>query len=138
MSQAHDSSYIDNDRIDNSNEDIWGDDDDMTSTTTAEIKRIHTKQGYLDGLSNAKESSLQSGFDDGYPKGGQLGVLVGCILSTILSYKPELFDTCKKELAISNVLSRGHFNDDLEIEDVDKHEVLRKWKDICEQVSSND
>ncbi|EGV61547.1 hypothetical protein CANTEDRAFT_107700 [Yamadazyma tenuis ATCC 10573] len=118
-------------------DDVWGDsdgeDDIITknSSSTAEIKRVHTKQGYLDGLSNAKESSLQQGFDDGYPKGGELGIMVGRILATVLSYDTELFLQCKQELIISKVLNKGYFNSNLDIEDLEAHEVLQKWLKIC-------
>lgn len=111
--------------IDEEEDDIWG--EELEVNSTADIKRIHTKQGYLDGLSHAKESSLQSGFDEAYPSGADIGIQVGFILSTILSMVPDQFEACKKELAISNVLNKEFFSDDL---DMSHNDVLSKWSTI--------
>lgn len=120
-----------NDRV--SDDDVWADDDDeeyqMTDKSTADLRRIHTKQGYLDGLTKAQESSLQTGFDNAFPKGACLGIEVGRILSTLMCYqKPELLSAAEQELNITKVLNKQFFDNDLEPLEV--HDALQKWKNI--------
>lgn len=116
-------------------DDVWASDNDEPTNPTAELRRTHNKQGYLDGLSHAKEESLQTGFDDGFPKGASLGIMVGQILSTVRSHDPLLFDQCKQELNIAKVLNKKYFDDDLEM-DTSQHLVLMKWKAICEEMNN--
>lgn len=112
--------------------DVWGSDDE--SLTTRDVERTHTKQGYLDGLSNAKESSLQQGFDEGFPKGAGLGIKIGHILSTIKSYDESMFDQCKRELNITRVLHKKYFDEHLEITSI--HDPIVKWERICNEVKN--
>lgn len=105
--------------------DIWG--DEVEVNNTADIKRIHTKQGYLDGLSHAKESSLQSGFDDAYPKGADIGIQVGYILATVAAKAPEKLQECREDLVISKVLAKSYFSQDLEMEN---NVILSKWTEF--------
>lgn len=117
-------------------EDIWGDDDiEDLQNSTADIKRMHTKQGYLDGISNAKESSLQEGFDDLYPKGAQLGIAVGGILGALASNSDqELFKQAKEELNISRVLQKEYFNQDLDLKEEKAPEIVSKWQEIVQNL----
>lgn len=113
-------------------DDIWGDDDEMV-TANADIKRSHEKQGYLDGLSNAKESSLQGGFDEAFPQGAQVGIAVGKILAIVNSSgDDDLFKQAKKELNITKILDRKYFDADLQIQR--EHEVLVKWDAISKKL----
>lgn len=111
-----------------SGDDVWDDDEFIT---TGDIKRIHVKQGYLDGLSKAKESSLQDGFDDGYPLGANFAIRVGQILSK-LTNDSELFQTAKKELNLTKILQRSYFDENLDLNESD-HPVLKKWDQIIAQ-----
>ena len=117
-------------------DDIWGDDDiEELPNSTADIKRKHEKQGYLEGITNAKESSLQGGFDDLFPKGAQLGITVGNILGELHSYNdPELFERAKSELNISQVLHKKYFDEGLELKNNPEHEVIAKWKKIVQNL----
>lgn len=113
-------------------DDIWGEDDEML-TTNADIKRTHEKQGYLEGLSNAKESSLQGGFDEAFPQGAQLGIAVGKILAIVKSSgDEELFKQAKLELNITKVLDRKFFDDNLELHN--DHEILLKWTEVSKRL----
>lgn len=100
-------------------DDIWGDDE---PTQTPAAKRIHTKQGYVDGLAHAQESSLQAGFDEGYGTGAGLGVAVGSILAK--TWGTPAYDEARRELVITNVLSRQWFDNDLCMK---KHALIQKW-----------
>lgn len=102
-------------------DDVWGDDD---VKATADIERAHHKQGYLDGLTQAKESSLQEGFDDAFPKGAQLGVEVGLLLAKAMCTDEETFKRAKEELNITKVLAKKYFNEDVELVD---RLLLEKW-----------
>lgn len=116
---------------DHDTDDIWGDDENVDGTLiqNREIERTHHKQGYLDGLSNAKELSLQDGFDEGFPSGASLGIEVGKILSILLCYDKDLFEQCKKELGINKVLDKKYFDQDLNIQ---THEMIIKWQGITQ------
>lgn len=121
-------------------EDVWADENDNSAQTssTAALHRNHTKQGYLDGLAHAQESSLQDGFDESFPKGAELGRLVGNVLATLcakegdkdgskgLESSGSLFAQAKAELNISKVLQRDHFDDDLKLSGLP--EPLQKWQ----------
>lgn len=112
-------------------DDVWGDDE---SSTYKHIERIHHKQGYVDGLVKAQESSLQNGFDDGLPKGAVIGIQVGKILATVMNYDMSLLEQCKQELNISKVLDKQYFDDDLEM--TRSHLLLDKWEKICQHLTS--
>ncbi|CAK7897499.1 protein Yae1p [[Candida] anglica] len=109
---------------DSTNEGIWADNDNISSV--AAIQRAHTKQGYLDGLSQAKESSLQQGFDEGYPVGGAMGVRVGAILAQ-LSDNVEEFNIAKNELNITKILDKKYFDNNVDLVQ-ENHPILEKWE----------
>ncbi|CUM45100.1 Uncharacterized protein YAE1 [Debaryomyces fabryi] len=117
-------------------DDVWGDDDiEELDNTTADIKRMHSKQGYLDGITNAKESSLQDGFDDLFPKGAELGIIVGNILGSLISSNDEeLFEKAKAELNISQVLHKKYFDEELELKSNSEHELIAKWQNVVQNL----
>lgn len=90
-----------------------------------DIIRTHYKQGYVDGITNAKETSLQDGFDDGFPKGAELGIEVGRILSKLKQSNDE-FNEAKKELNITNVLNMKYFDDGFNLIK-SSHELIVKY-----------
>ncbi|GME78103.1 unnamed protein product [Ambrosiozyma monospora] len=100
------------------------------------LQRRHAKQGYLDGLSQAKETGLQDGFDEGYPIGGRLGVAVGQLLISLKmsqisgNLSQEQYDSALRELNIQNVLQKQYFDDSLNIKDYSKHPVISKWAGV--------
>ncbi|ODV85482.1 hypothetical protein CANARDRAFT_189000, partial [[Candida] arabinofermentans NRRL YB-2248] len=104
------------------------------------LKRKHAKQGYLDGLSRAKEESLQEGFDEGYRIGATLGAMVGEVLMslTILLNASKIdkntYDTAVDELNIKTVLQTNHFDSKLNIADESQHPIIKKWSGICEDL----
>ncbi|KAK6465952.1 hypothetical protein DFJ63DRAFT_35619 [Scheffersomyces coipomensis] len=122
----------------NDMDDIWGDEDDenygdglLRVNANADIQRNHQKQGYLDGLSSAKEESLQQGFDEGFPNGALLGLTVGKLLAELKIFKDEdLFNQAKKELNIVKVLDKKYFSEDLNV--TSNHEVIQKWQNLTQ------
>lgn len=131
-----------NDTARETDDDVWADDDEaeysMKDQSTADLKRTHTKQGYLDGLTQAQESGLQQGFDEAFPKGAQLGIEVGRILSRIWCYKDvrkDLFEQAKQELAITKILDRKYFDNDLESKG--EHEIIARWKNILNELQNS-
>lgn len=104
------------------------------------LRRLHAKRGYLDGLSNSKEESLQEGFDKGYPLGALIGIEVGKIISklqfistmngidsTLKDKAKDQLEIAKSELMIQKVLNRKYFDDALSLQD-DTHSLLQRWK----------
>ena len=138
-----------NDDVD---DDIWSDDDTKLIPQN-DIIRSHYKKGYVDGITQAKESSLQQGFDDGYPEGAKLGIKVGEILANLINQCKDRnrqgddddddddeqlvrFNEVKKELNIVNVLKKSYFDEDLNLKksndnketDESYHELINKWE----------
>lgn len=111
-------------------DDVWEENDSKElESSTADIRRMHKKQGYLDGLMRAKESSLQAGFDDLFPKGAALGITAGYILAQLVSEKDDnLLQQAKQELNISKLLSKKYFTSTLEIKG-DEHPVIKQWEE---------
>ncbi|KAM7194067.1 hypothetical protein V8F20_008163 [Naviculisporaceae sp. PSN 640] len=87
-------------------DDVWGDDDDITSHVSphpprmqapaaggarsqAEVsdiprlKQEHTTAGYRDGVTIAKAASVQAGFDEGYGLGASIGAYAGRLLGVL-------------------------------------------------------
>ncbi len=112
----------------------------LENSEISALRRVHAKKGYLDGLSTAKEDSLQEGFDKGYPLGASIGIDVGKVISklqfisTMNEIDPKLKDqaktyleSAKEELLIQKVLNRRYFDGDLKLPE-DVHSLLQRWK----------
>ncbi|KAK0668326.1 hypothetical protein QBC41DRAFT_123649 [Cercophora samala] len=136
-------------------DDVWGDDDDDTnmqdfipsSTTTTisssererdinRLKSLHSKTGYIDGITHAKATSVQAGFDEGFTLGANIGsragVLLGIIegfvaafgLQSISTSPPQPWETAearrleillneaRQELDVRSVFAKDWFCDD--------------------------
>ncbi|KAG7749266.1 hypothetical protein KL911_005172 [Ogataea haglerorum] len=102
------------------------------------LKRKHAKQGYLDGISKAKEESLQQGFDEGYPIGARMGARIGEILAQLKillmqsKISAEDYDSAFHELNIKKVLQTDFFDSKLNMLDEREHPMIRKWMTFCE------
>ncbi|KAK4193259.1 hypothetical protein QBC35DRAFT_100425 [Podospora australis] len=82
-------------------DDVWGDDDDQTISSQnnfyqndtrptavpqSDISRLqqeHTTAGYRDGITRAKASSVQAGFDEGFSLGATIGARAGQLLGLL-------------------------------------------------------
>lgn len=129
-----------------SDDDIWGSESDgapeaIGSTETVEVRKlrlIHSKRGYLDGISSSKEENLQKGFDDSFEQGAVLGKRVGKVLGGlyILGMLHGRFDEkltddlmeAQKELKINKVLSTKHFDENCNLLGVPN--PIDKWEKI--------
>ncbi|VEU23257.1 DEKNAAC104389 [Brettanomyces naardenensis] len=104
--------------------------DEPNNLSIASLKREHAKQGYLDGLTKARESSLQQGFDDGYPVGSRIGGLVGDLIaqSAVGLAKQCVTESQHKktmeELNIRNVLQGKYFDSNLNLDNEKEHPVI--------------
>jgi len=59
-------------------EDIWGDDENISHQDWAKMDEEYTNAGYREGITAGKEAALQEGFDDGFASVGvPLGRTVG-------------------------------------------------------------
>ncbi|KAK3330056.1 hypothetical protein B0H66DRAFT_542660 [Apodospora peruviana] len=137
----------------NSIDDVWGDSDDdsnstpsqqptqeITNTTTttnnsthhshphpSDVPRLqqeHTKAGYRDGVTCAKASSVQAGFDEGFGLGATIGAKAGQILglltSLVTSSPPgeekkrlqDLLNAATAELSVRSIFSPEYWADD--------------------------
>lgn len=102
--------------------DIWGSDEENIQVY-ADLHRAHHNQGYLDGIVNQQEHSLQRGFDAGFPQGALLGREVGKLLAN--RHGTETFELIKKELNIAKVLDKKYFDDQLD--PLGEHALLVKY-----------
>ncbi|KAI9104605.1 hypothetical protein DFS34DRAFT_645307 [Phlyctochytrium arcticum] len=85
-------------------DDIWADDETVSDTTYDRqmsergwnrLHDTHGVSGYKDGISEAKESSLQKGFDIGYGDAAQIGFYMGRlrgIVSTMIQIMPHTYN----------------------------------------------
>lgn len=125
------------DNNNNAPDDIWADEEidiaHARDRTTNDIQRNHYSRGYVDGITSAKESSLQYGFDGGFPRGAELGISVGKILARLISINNKDdenvgINNAINELNITNILDKQYFDgDELELKGI--HPVIEKWKD---------
>jgi hypothetical protein len=111
---------------------------------------VHVTNGYRDGLIGAKESSLQQGFDEGFPFGASAGLKAGWVLGVLQglerSTRPEdkakvrdVLKAAKETLAFGEVVevmkveeaedSQDTKEDPLVMEDVKiKDDILGGWQ----------
>lgn len=127
---------------DNALDDVWeSDSDGQQDQVSYDIKKLrenHVKSGYLVGITNAKETNLQQGFDEGFPSGARLGMQVGKLVGLLQCLTQKYgdqdeslvqdFNAIQKELRINKVLTKGMFDEDLNLKG--EHPMLAKWKPI--------
>lgn len=128
-----------------SDSDIWGSDSEVTleSPDIAKLRKLHHKQGYLEGITKAKESTLQHGFDTGYPQGAALGIEIGEIVGSLQIWSAqsdergerakELLMRAKRELHISKVLSWRYFDDELNLPEKG-HPLILQWRELLDSL----
>lgn len=104
--------------------DVWASDDEIDAY--ADLHRAHVTQGYIDGIAQAQEASLQNGFDEGFPNGASLGCRVGRVLALLHGF-PE-FEEAKNELNVTSVLSKDHFDESLTQK---SHALVEKWEALA-------
>lgn len=111
-------------------DDVWADEDINIENKTADIQRTHKKQGYIDGITSKRESQLQKGFDELFPKGAEFGTAVGYILGTLnAKHEIQLSRQCKEELNIQNLFNEQYFDMEIELRNGKEHELIQKWKE---------
>lgn len=132
---------------DNVLEDVWGSDNDspheIISYDLNKLRDNHNKRGYLDGITHSREANLQSGFDEGFPAGAKLGMEVGKLVGLLqgLANKYgdqdksllEDFNTIQEDLRINKVLTKTHFDANLNLQG--EHSLIVKWNAIVKTYS---
>lgn len=94
------------------------------------LQQSHTTAGYRDGITHAKASSVQPGFDEGFSLGATigaragelLGVLEGVVSALLTHSTPtppeetqrltELLEQARKELSVQVVFGREYWEED--------------------------
>ncbi|KAK9379018.1 uncharacterized protein V2V93DRAFT_374777 [Kockiozyma suomiensis] len=122
-------------------------DDELTAqsdTISPDIQRLHrdhSQQGYLDGVTKGKPTSVQQGFDAGYPLGAELGLCVGKIVGCIQGLRGLLARaTMRDTLVLENLLRDAErtmryelldlpvlFGERYWVVDKESGEVLPRW-----------
>jgi hypothetical protein len=130
---------------DNNNlDDVWGSAPSSSTSETfpsdvnnirnepSDIPRLrseHSTSGYRDGLSSAKNNTIQDGFDEGYSLGAVMGLEVGTVLGLLEGiYNAArnsgghdgsdhkrlitLLDTASRELRMEEVFGRDWWSED--------------------------
>jgi hypothetical protein len=128
----------------NNLDDIWGSASSSSTSETfpsdishirnepSDIPRLrseHSTSGYRDGLSAAKNTTIQEGFDEGYSLGAVMGLEIGILLGSLegiyqavrnigASYDSEkertntLLNSAKRELRTEEVFGRDWWSED--------------------------
>jgi hypothetical protein len=128
----------------NNLDDIWGSSPSSSTSETflsdanhirnepSDIPRLrseHSTSGYRDGLSTAKNTTIQEGFDEGYSLGAVMGLEVGIVLGLLegiynavrsseghneLEQKrtSNLLETARRELRTEEVFGRDWWSED--------------------------
>jgi hypothetical protein len=93
------------------------------------MRSEHSTSGYRDGLSSAKSTTIQEGFDEGYSLGAAFGLEVGALLGMLEGIHAavlalgdymledevkikELLDTARKDLKLEQIFSRKWWGED--------------------------
>lgn len=101
-----------------SEDDVWGSDTEIDPSK--KLKDVHYKNGYVDGITSAKDQNLQQGFDETFTLGADLGYRVGRIIgklqTLVLFYGKTDEALCNdyasalEHLKIGKVLSKSNFD----------------------------
>lgn len=131
-------------------DDFWGSGEESESrneesTEIRKLRSVHSKRGYLDGITSAKEDNLQAGFDESFPLGAQYGIDVGKILGGLQMLvsiygdeDPELREQMKlvqEELRINKVLAKRHFDEEMNPLDT-LAALIGKWQAVLDAYKS--
>lgn len=116
--------------------DVW-DEDGEDPTELTQVERQHNNAGYLDGITAAKEATHQSGFDDGYIYGAEIGLESGKIIGTLQGLGlHELESQAVRELSPARLFNYEYFYDDTKPKFSGKHPVLIKWEAKLSELST--
>lgn len=134
----------------------------------SDIRRLeteHTNAGYREGITVAKESSIQAGFDEGFSLGATIGARAGHLLGIVegiadaikgqsgqaAEAAEQLLNAARDELSTAKIFSAeywapdGNWNYDVTARDGDQvlfpdvaaaHPLIQKWsKTVDDQVN---
>ena len=93
--------------------------DHQHASHPSDMRRLetdHTTAGYREGLTAAKASSVQAGFDEGFSLGAALGQVAGQILGTIEGVEEALRGTDQVEASTSVTALLAEARDELKLE----------------------
>ncbi|KAK2599974.1 Essential protein Yae1, N terminal [Conoideocrella luteorostrata] len=126
------------------------------------LETEHTTAGYREGITMAKESSIQAGFDEGFSLGATIGSRAGQLLGVTegiadalkgqtgeaIQASVKLLDEAREELSTANIFSAeywasdGNWNYDVIAKEGDQilftdvanaHPLIRKWSNIVDE-----
>ncbi|KAH8169800.1 ABC1 domain containing protein [Sarocladium implicatum] len=93
--------------------------DHQHTSHPSDMRRLetdHTTAGYREGLTAAKASSVQAGFDEGFSLGAALGQVAGQILGTIEGVEEALRGTDQVETSASVAALLAEAREELRVE----------------------
>jgi len=116
-------------------DDVWGDDDQQNiheasshvpPAAPSDIPRLqqeHETAGYRDGITAAKATSVQAGFDEGYGLGATIGLRAGELLGVLEGLVNavsadrrdplrRLWDQARGELSVQAVFGKEYWSED--------------------------
>lgn len=139
-------------------DDVFGDASDAHLASTEaplpsdmpRLEREHVTAGYRDGVTAAKGTDVQAGFDEGFSLGAEVGKRVGEILGLLegiheaVGGDDGLVRRVREDLAAEKVFGKGFWFEDgtwsFEVAGEDilfadvaaAHPLVRKWGDVVE------
>ncbi|EFZ01210.1 essential protein Yae1 [Metarhizium robertsii] len=137
----------------------------QTSSHPSDIRRLeteHTNAGYREGITVAKEASIQGGFDEGFSLGATIGLRAGQLLGMVegiadaVKGRPgeaaetaeKLLNEARDELSTGKIFSAeywapdGTWNYDVTAQDGDQilfpdvaaaHPLIQKWSRVVDE-----
>ncbi|KJZ75751.1 hypothetical protein HIM_04908 [Hirsutella minnesotensis 3608] len=126
------------------------------------LQSEHTTAGYREGITLAKESTIQAGFDEGFGLGATIGLRAGRLLGMLegiqeaiktsadgaVAQEQDLFAEARHELATSRIFDSAYWapdgnwtfdvhpteGEDIVFADVaNAHPLIRKWSGVVDR-----
>lgn len=115
------------------------------------LQTEHTNAGYLEGVTIAKEGSVQAGFDEGFSLGASVGLVAGQLLGVVegvaeAAKNEDLVREAREELSVGKIFAEKYWaedgnwkydvpSDDVVFADVaNAHPLVRKWNGIVDEL----
>ncbi|KAI8956811.1 hypothetical protein F5Y11DRAFT_132823 [Daldinia sp. FL1419] len=135
------------------------DGNDIFSPDTRRLQTQHTTEGYRDGIIAGKAESIQTGFDEGFGLGAEIGLKGGQLLGLLegmatalresdidnSTYMDNLLSDASKEICTEVIFAEKYWTSDggwkypvtgsgdveISVEDIAKeHPIILKWDDL--------
>ncbi|ANB14302.1 Yae1p [Sugiyamaella lignohabitans] len=101
------------------------------------LRRDHFNTGYIDGITQTKDEALQTGFDEGYPIGAEIGQQAGQIIGFLQGQGlRDLERTATLELSAERLFSKEYWTSSTQKTwQGDTHPLIAKWTTLVNNLT---